>query len=486
MLTVTFNGHDITQYIRVTEDFERGVSTSRTNVIRKVGKADFNEYEGYTLDSKLIKMPFKMLDNLISKRKELAWILNVSDPAPLVFSDDPDIYYLAIPDGDLGLSERNFLGSGTINWLIVDGVAHSSTEKTITNNGNVNVSINYTGTYPAPLNFVVNHTSDNGFIGITNGEDIIQVGNPGEIDGVDYKANEVLLFDDFDPPTLPNWQQNTGYIMQQQHTSAIFDGAITFGNSRTVSTFGDNSHQGWHGPSIYREFNNDSAGDPTAINWELSTYSDAVALPRNSGYKEINISDDNGNIIAGLSWNKRADATARIFPQFWVGRRLVWEDPNNDRWNNFRGRGIIRKMGSQFWFGLYNVPADNGVVTFRAEMSFIDETFELTLAKGVTYWNAVWANQTAVDMSLRQLQFTKVNVEYWQDIPNTFSENSIVRIDCNDKKVKTFVNDVPSLDLQDVGSQPIMLHRGTNNISFLFSDFATIPDITMTYRERWL
>lgn len=129
----TFNGFDLSDYLTMTNELDRGIGTGRVNELLEVGKADFKQYRRYRLDSKTIPMPFKMLFNLPEKRRELAGILNVSEPVPLIFPDEPDLYYLATPDGVTGLKEQFILGSGTINWLVPDGVAHAIDSKIYTN-----------------------------------------------------------------------------------------------------------------------------------------------------------------------------------------------------------------------------------------------------------------------------------------------------------------------------------------------------------------
>ena len=77
-------------------------------------------------------MPFTILDNIKEKYDALQKILNVDEPKKLVFGNTPDRYCWAIPTGDLEFEETGCLGEGTINWLIPEGIAWSTTQKEFT------------------------------------------------------------------------------------------------------------------------------------------------------------------------------------------------------------------------------------------------------------------------------------------------------------------------------------------------------------------
>lgn len=132
-LSVIFDGHELNEYLSVTSDFERGIGTIRSNDLLQVGNSNGKKYKGYRLEENSFPMPFVLRYKLKEKRRELAEILNVDEPKKLVFGDEPDKYYLAIPEGKVGLSEKNFLGKGEINWVIPDGVAYAAEEKTFKN-----------------------------------------------------------------------------------------------------------------------------------------------------------------------------------------------------------------------------------------------------------------------------------------------------------------------------------------------------------------
>ena len=54
---------------------------------------------------------------------------SIDNPKTLVFENVPDRMFYAIPSGDLEFEETGCLGTGTITWLVPDGLAHATTEK---------------------------------------------------------------------------------------------------------------------------------------------------------------------------------------------------------------------------------------------------------------------------------------------------------------------------------------------------------------------
>lgn len=124
MVKVWFNDVEITKYMVVTE-LLRNIGTTRTNELKKSGVTDGKIFSSRTLEEKNITMKFALIDDVITKRRALGGVLNAVEPGILWFSDEPDVYYEAIPTGDIDVDDKRFYGFGTIVWQVPDGVAHS-------------------------------------------------------------------------------------------------------------------------------------------------------------------------------------------------------------------------------------------------------------------------------------------------------------------------------------------------------------------------
>lgn len=142
MMTITYGGVEITKYLRPLRELDRKILPEIEYQLDKVGKSDGYLVRGGSFGQRIIPMPFKITDNLLQNRRELARVLSTREPLQLIFSDEPDKYWLALPTGDISVAEMVFQGKGQIDWIIPDGVAHAVTPRVYTNlmtpSGNAN------------------------------------------------------------------------------------------------------------------------------------------------------------------------------------------------------------------------------------------------------------------------------------------------------------------------------------------------------------
>ena len=132
MITVTYAGYDITEYMIVTS-LDRGLLPELEYNTKKIGRSDGEKYVDRSIGRKTIPMGFKIRYDLIKKRRALAEILAQKEPKLLVFSDEPDKCWYAIPTGDVSVAENSFLGSGEINWIVPDGVSYDVRPRVFSN-----------------------------------------------------------------------------------------------------------------------------------------------------------------------------------------------------------------------------------------------------------------------------------------------------------------------------------------------------------------
>lgn len=349
------------------------------------------------------------------------------------------------------------------------------------------ITIDYEGTYPAPVTFEVINKSDNGFIGLITDDAVIQVGNTQEADGNTVEKSQMLLDDSFESISS-NWRVNGGYTRYSPKTAVHIGayGARTVNRSRTyVSSFGADGHPGvWHGPTLYREIPADKDNIKGARDFISDNY---IVFNGNAngqlGVQEINITDDKGKFLMGFMIRNYTWNNTRNEMSFWVGDKQVWKE-ESDRWNHFTGRIVMSKNGDRFTFKLDKLEAGRGNTS--ATFSYKDTSLTDKLGFGLTLWSSVWDKAHAVDMGIYGVQFKKMNMTDWVNIPNTYTTGDKLRITSDNNKVETYVNDSLMLINQDVGSQPILVKPGRNNIQIAYSTWATRPDVTATVRARYL
>lgn len=83
------------------------------------------------------------------------------------------------------------------------------------------------------------------------------------------------------------------------------------------------------------------------------------------------------------------------------------------------------------------------------------------------------------------LNFQKIGVEKWRDIPNRYPAGSVLRIDGNNSKF--YVNGMPKPEDEIVGTQYFKAPPGETNIQFGVSTWVEQkPEIKAKIREAWI
>lgn len=487
-LKVIFNDVDLSQWITVTRGFTRGIRGEKDIATTNVGDSDGSVLLSERYLEKTISMPFVVLKLTLKKQRELGAVLNVDEPKRLIFGDDPDKYYMAMPAQAIDFDELRTYGSGKIDWLCLEPYAFAVDEKMFTNNGN-KVTIKNDGTYPTPVSFEIEHQSDNGFIGLVNPKSVIQVGNPDELDGYDYSQNESRLFNDFNSPDeLTKWQLNKvqpSYFKPKTLGGSfeVKPGVNGDGSLQVKDYAGGDDNSMWYGPSIYRDLEPNSNGDKAAGNFLLKSLVQAWANTSDDyGVHELTVMDENMKPLCGFYFRKLNWATYDMQLYMFVRDTVVmkWEGPSASLMRDFLGNILIEKNGADFTFTVTN--QTNGA---SGAYHLHDEEAGRAKAKGIVYWTGRAGKLATFDKQLFWIEVIET-VGKWNDSKNMFSKADKVTIDCTDRKVKPYLNGSQVLDIMDRGSRPIIAPPGESVVIVAASTFAKPLKVTAKIRERWL
>jgi predicted phage tail component-like protein len=126
----------------------RGVFSEVENTTQPVGAGDGEMLIRSRLKSRIIPVTYDFV--ALSRRefeRQLAPLLYSTDVQKLIIDDRPDEFWYAKVDGKIDMDRAYFLGTGTINFLVPDGIAHSVATKTFDNMPYKDVPVNMlTGT----------------------------------------------------------------------------------------------------------------------------------------------------------------------------------------------------------------------------------------------------------------------------------------------------------------------------------------------------
>ena len=478
-LAVKFNGVDITKYITVLDGFTVHSGTNWDPSCVSVSGKNGESFTHTRYKAKEIPMPFAIKGDINTKYDEISKALSVSDPKELTFSNIPDRMFYAIPKGDFKFTEVNKTsGIGTITWLIPDGLAHSTTEKTFQASENASgvleATVTNAGTESVPVSYDIVHNHENGFIGIVSEYGVLQYGSADEADDEAREKSEVLL--KYTKPSDYSAMTEGKGILASNDTFPM-TGKFTGYEDGWLRLQSSGSGSSWHGAARQVIIPADSSGVSGAANFKtMARIQFESANASQDGLLEFVIGDEDGNhlasihIVKGLS-DANADA---IFQVRAVEKGRVRYEPNAKSATK-DGQIGIQKQGEQFdfFFG-------GKTYSYRVPEAADKKALTITIFAGQYGTRA-----NPVVMGFRELNFTKHNVQYAVDIPNRYAEGDVITIDGDTTKM--YVNGVPALGDEVKGSKHFHVPPGESKIQFHFSDFCDpVPDVTVRIREAYL
>lgn len=480
-LEVKYGGVNIGKYINVLKGFTPFSGPDWDVSLSDDGMRRGSEFEYITYKHKIIPMPFEISGDILEKYDKLCAALNVDEPKELIFSSVPDRMFYAVPSGDFDFEQISVFGSGTINWIVVDGLAHSTTEKTFQASENASgvleVTVSNSGTESVPVSYDIVHNHENGFIGIVSEYGILQYGSVDEADDEAAEKSEVLL--KYTKPSDYSAMTEGKGILASNDTFPM-TGKFTGYDDGWLRLQSSGSGSSWHGAARQVTLPADSSGNSGAVNFVAQTKiwfetSDASQ----DGLLEFVVGDTDGNHLASIHLVKGV-GTAECTPIFQVQAkekgRISYVPNSNSATNRNNGNMEIRKSGElfEFLFGGKTYP-------YRVPEAKDKKALTLTIFIGQYANRANPVNQ----MAFGTMSFRKDNVQYRVDIPNRYAEGDVITID--GETTKMYVNGVPALGDEVKGSKHFHVPPGESKIQFHFSDFCDpVPDVTVRIREAYL
>ena len=487
-LSVKFNDIELGKYIEVLQGFTPFVGADWNPSFVKAEKQNGSDFAYTSYENKQIVMPFTIEGNLEEKYDALQKALKVDEPKKLVFGNVPNKCFYAIPSGTLEFSEETeFLGEGTITWLIPDGVAYSTAEFSfdgVQKDGYQTITIQNNGTEWADVDYEIAHQHENGFIGLVSQYGVIQLGKQEEADGENYEASEEL----FNGYSLFQDDHGTSYQNPENTTQGTLEVKNVAGYNVMALKGGQATSGYWNGGMRTLTIPVDSEGKRGAKNFYCYTqHWFETGLMGQTGAQTIAFLTGDNKVICAMSINK-SDATGNT-------ARIEWFAPGNTliRREEFQptayeGNPFNLKMGCHndflkegeklriFWYGSYmerNIP----------------EIKDMECEK-IQIWIGQWGdrnltNQYVTHNYLKSIWFRKDNVEKYRDVPNRYRAGDVVSI--NGESTKVYVNGMPAKRDEIDGSNYPKVPPGTTEVQFCYSSFsAPPPQIKAKIREVYL
>lgn len=489
LLKATYGGVEIP--VKITR-LDRNLTPSIANNTISIENINAGEFLYSTYSPKQIVMEFQIANStareLSEFRRRMAEILHSDEPKRLIFSDEPTIYYDAIVDGEPVLEEDDMYSSGSITWLIPDGVAYSTAEFTfdgVQKDGYQTITIKNNGTEWADVDYEITHNHENGFIGIASKYGAIQLGKIEEADGEDYKASEILsegysLFQDDHGTSYQNPENTTQGALEVRNVAGYNVMALKGGQATSGY---------WNGGMRTLTIPVDSEGRRGAKNFYCYTqHWFETGLMGQTGAQTIAFLTGENEVICSMSINK-SDTVGNTAHVDWFApqnKKIKTLDfhPTAYEGNPFNlkmggGHNDFLKEGDRlriFWYGQYYYFT-------------IPEIKDMACEK-IQVWIGQWGsrdlgNQLVTHNYLKSIWFRKDNVEKYRDVPNRYKSGDVVYIDGNDTAV--YVNGMKRMEDEIRGSKHFLVPPGETEIQFSYSAFSSPPPtIKAKIREAYL
>ncbi|WP_346663258.1 distal tail protein Dit [uncultured Merdimonas sp.] len=491
--SVKFNGVELGEIIDVLQDFTPSIGVDWSpELLGTSGTRKGSEFAYTTYKSKAIPMPFTMTDDLEEKYDKLMGILNVSEPKPLVFESIPDRVFYAIPSGDLDFSEEGPLGEGTITWIIPDGVAHATVEKSFqaetNDNGELEVTVVNNGTEAVPVSYeIVHNNHDNGYVGIVSEYGAIQIGKIDEVDGETYKQNEVLAT--FEDLLDQQDDHGTNYMNPAHNMAGTLGASVEEGETYLVLTSEGSAPQAgkWNGGMRTLTLPADSEGHVGAKNF-YSYFRHWFESDKEgqTGVQGIVFLDADNSVICGYKIYKTDVVGNTAFVEFLVNGNVVRKEhftsiyyDTLNPYDKERGHNCVRKEGDKitmYYGGIYQVVTAPELADVECKKVQIS----------ISQYDARGLSDKYVKRNcFRAFTFEKVNVEKWRDVPNRYVAGDVIFVD--GAATKIYRNGMNITGDEITGSTYFHAPPGNTKVQFFVSDFCDPkPTITARIREAYL
>lgn len=483
LLTVTYKGEKLPiKIVKVNRNLSAPISSN----LKKIGIRNGKDFDYVTQEEKQIAIEYVInngtAENLKDFRRKMAKLLTSDKMGKLIFSDEPNLYYNAILNGEPTLDEEYLQSSGIITFIVPDGIAHSTIQKTFQASLNhervMEMTISNGGAGSVPVDYEIKHNHENGFLGIVSEYGVIQLGHVNEMDMEEKEKSEYLL----------NYRQASQYEAMRSGSGIFFDSSYgksgTFGtyncdNKTWVSLASAGVGSGWHGAARTVDLPPDQTGISGSANFAMQGKVWFRPTATNQcGIIEYCIADKNGRHLASAriaKWNPITDTALLILcVNGKEMKRVEFNSALSELFVHNRGDFYIFKSGKKIIFcfgGLYdfNIPE-----------------IEKMEAKTVSVFIGQRDNYPIIPkMYLNYLVFRKDKVKTWLDIPNRYPSGSIVAIDGKSRKV--YMDGIQRAADEVRGSKYFNVPPGETKIQFYYSDFCSPPPtITAKIQEAYL
>lgn len=403
----------------------------------------------------------------------------------VIFNDESDKYFIGTKTSNTQVDGGSNNVIGEIEIYCSDPRKYSTTEKEFTATDGV-LNIVNEGTVPVSIDYDIQTTSETGYIGLVSENGIMQYGKIEELDGETYKQSEWLAsIDDFykcsddiggTDVMHPSYGTN-GTLAEHTWFDKKFIGLGSVGTKK------GNANGGLRTLVLPADSSGDASGAKNFYCWfHLCFY---AGLMGQTGEMCINFLTEDDKFICGCNWYK-TDAIGN------TGHYEIWANGKVLKNWQFTTSHLQAQNPFYYTWGSCDVLKEGANIRFffwaRYYNFYIPEIENMKCAKIQTafkQWGDRSGNKVMSMMGFDVIDFEKMNVEKWKDIPNRYPNDTNITID--GKSSHVYVNGMARLEDEVLGTQYFKAPVGTSEVKVTCSEWTkSQPIVKAKIREAWL
>lgn len=403
----------------------------------------------------------------------------------VIFNDETDKYFIGTKTSNTQVDGGSNNVIGEIEIYCSDPRKYSTTEKEFVAIDGV-LNIVNEGTVPVSIDYDVQTTSETGYIGLVSEEGIMQYGKIEELDGETYKQSEWLAsIDDFykcnddiggTDVMHPTYGTN-GTLAEHTWFDKKFIGLGSAGTKK------GNANGGLRTLVLPADSSGDASGAKNFYCWfHLCFY---AGLMGQTGEMCINFLTEDDKLICGCNWYK-TDAIGN------TGHYEIWANGKVLKSWSFTTSHLQAQNPFYYEWGSCDVLKEGANIRFffwaRYYNFYIPEIENMKCAKiqiAVKQWGDRGGNKFMSMIGFDVIDFEKMNVEKWKDIPNRYPTGTNITID--GKSSHIYVNGMARPEDEVLGTQYFKAPVGTSEVKVTCSEWTkSQPTVKAKIREAWL
>lgn len=542
-ISILYDGVDLARYLDGVTEINRSIGSGWSNTTQElINGADFL-YN--SRNSKTISFKFFIrgtVNKIAQVRERLAELINKSEPSPLIFGDEPNKVWYAIPEGEQDLTGEPENPTGVLTFLVPSGYAVSTYSQrlnvdnsggengtiTVNDDQSIDILINNQGTLPAFPTFKFTHQSDNASITIGGENGVLSLGSQ-EQTLIDTKTTEIKKGESqwlLNPSKISQKDNFNGHFMTANDVPNPQNGQLLTAGNLVWKKDGLRFQDGGPAPSkdtVYLAMGAmqqwtlpaDKVGDVGSANFTstFNIWAQATKMGQ-TGILQVLFVDGNRKLMCGMGIYKDDKVGNTFQTQLYIGgnhpRTFRTFGPKKQELNN-GGHGDGRVPNPNLYFN-----SATGYFTIQKKGPVFNFTFgnrggnypitipELAYTKCMKVYiyegqlkNRNLGNHFITNLSVRSFNFQKNDVN--KTIDSTTDVTKYIPADLhhfgkgekvvtNMKAGKIYRGDgtTPANDEKLNGSTFFSVPVGKSTIRCIFGEGALPPVIELTWEERFI